>query len=221
MPSALKSPAVVGVLAQLRAAGEREDEPAKRRVRAREAELGSKIYGRERARLYAGAPLSISAEVGELLYLMAVARRPRRIVEFGASVGVSTIYLAAALQDIGTGSLITTELAPKKARLAHQHLNEAGLARLVEMRIGDACDTLADLDQEVELLFLDGWNDLYLAVLELVQPLLPTGALVIADMTKDDPQLARYHEYVHRESNGYHSVDLPLDDGVVISVRGL
>jgi len=54
-----------------------------------------------------------------------------------------------------------------------------------------------------------------------VQPLLPTGALVIADLSSDDPELARYHEHVHRESSGYHSIDLPLDDGVVISVRRL
>ncbi len=219
MPSALSSPAVTQALVRLRASGDAEDEPAKRRVRAREARLGSKVYGSERADLYAGAPLSIAADVGELLHLLVLARRPHRIVEFGASLGVSTIYLAAALQDIGVGSLITTELVPEKARLAQQHLSEAGLGQLVEMRVGDARDTLAALDEEVELLFLDGWNDMYLAVLELLEPLMPTGALVIADMSKDDPELTHYHEHVHRESNGYHSVDLPLDDGVVVSVR--
>jgi len=218
--SALRSPAATQVLARLRATGDAHDEPAKRRVRAREAELGRKVYGRERATLYAGAPLSIAAEVGELLHLLVLARRPRRIVEFGASLGVSTIYLAAALRDVGAGSLITTEFVPEKARLAQEHLSEAGLAQVVEMRVGDARDTLAGLDEEVELLFLDGWNDTYLAVLDLVEPVMPSGALVIADMSPDDLQLARYHEHVHRDSGRYHSVDLPLDDGVVLSVRG-
>lgn len=113
MTSALKSTAVKQVLAQLRAAGEVDDPPAKRRVRAREAELGRKVYGDALASLCGGAPLSIAADVGDLAYLLTVARRPRRIVAFGASLGVSTIYLAAALQDVGSGALITTELGAR------------------------------------------------------------------------------------------------------------
>ncbi len=106
------------------------------RVRAREVELGEKVYGRERAELYGVAPLAIKREVGELLYAFALARRPGLIVEFGASVGLSTIYLAAALRDLGAGRLITTELSSEKARIASGNIEQAGLADLVELRPG-------------------------------------------------------------------------------------
>jgi len=73
--STLHDAAVAAVLARLRAQADSEDAPAKVRVAAQERELGRKIYGRERADAYGGAPLAISAEVGRLLYVLAVARR--------------------------------------------------------------------------------------------------------------------------------------------------
>src|SRR5436190_1990394 len=91
MSSTLHDPAVAAVLARLRAQADSEDAPAKVRVAGQERELGRKIYGRERADAYGGAPLAIAAEVARLLYVLAVARRPRTIVEFGASLGYSTI----------------------------------------------------------------------------------------------------------------------------------
>src|SRR5438309_9271140 len=104
----LHSPAVAAVLARLRAQADAEDPLAKARVRARERELGRKVYGRERVDAGGNAALAISAEVGRLLYVLVVARRPRMIVEFGASLGYSTIHFAAALRDMRGEVLVTT-----------------------------------------------------------------------------------------------------------------
>src|ERR1700761_3423035 len=79
MNSTLHDPAVAAVLARLRAQADSQDAPAKGRGAARERELGRKLYGRERADAYGVTPLAISAEVGRLLYVLAVARRPRTI----------------------------------------------------------------------------------------------------------------------------------------------
>jgi predicted O-methyltransferase YrrM len=219
MPSTLRSEAVTRVLARLREAGRAEDEPAKQRVRAREAEAGRKIYGRERADLYGQAPIAVTDEVGELLYVLVLAQRPRRVVEFGTSLGVSTLYLASAIRDAGDGMVITTEFQPEKAERASANLAEAGLADVIELRVGDALETLRDLDGPIDLLFLDGWNDLYLPLLEALEPHLRQGALVAADMSKDDPHHDRYRAHVRDPANGYFSTEVPLDDGVVISVR--
>jgi predicted O-methyltransferase YrrM len=91
MTSTLNCDGVRTVLAELQALGAKEDEAAKARVRAREAELGTKVYGRERAELGAGAPLSIKSAVGKVLYALTLAVRPSLIIEFGASLGSSTI----------------------------------------------------------------------------------------------------------------------------------
>ena len=219
MGCTLRTAAVTRVLARLREAGRAEDEPGKRRVRAREAELGRKIYGRERADLYGQAPIAVADEVGELLYLLAFGRRAHTIVEFGTSLGVSTIYLASAVRDAGEGVVIATELQPEKARRAAANLAEAGVADVVDLRVGDALETLRDLPGPIDFLFLDGWNDLYLAVLEMLEPCLPPGALVAADMSRDDPHHARYRAHMRDPAHGYFTSELPLDDGVVLSVR--
>jgi predicted O-methyltransferase YrrM len=217
MSSTLHDPAVAAVIARLRAQAESEDAPAKVRVAAQERELGRKIYGRERADAYRGAPLAISAEVGRLLYVLAVARRPRTIVEFGASLGYSTIHLASALRDAGGGRLITTELSAAKSGIAAVNIADAGLDDLIDLRVGDALQTLADLQDGVDFLFLDGSNDLYRGVLELVAPRLAPGAFVVADLSAEDPELERYRAHMLDPGSGYTSVQVPIDDGVVIS----
>ena len=58
--------------------------------------------------------LAVSPDYGRFLYGIVRARNASRIVEFGTSMGVSTIYLAAALRDNGGGTLIGSELEPGK-----------------------------------------------------------------------------------------------------------
>jgi predicted O-methyltransferase YrrM len=185
-------------------------------VRRRERELGRRVWGSERAAAYGGAPLSITPEVGELLCVLVVARRPRTIVEFGASHGFSTIHLAAAVRDIGAGRVITTEVEPAKAAAAQRNLAACGLDDLVDVRVGDALDTLGDVG-EVDLLFLDGWNNMYETVVDLLQARLSAGALVIADLSTDDPDQVGYVERMHAPGSGYVTVEIPLDAGVVVS----
>lgn len=82
----------------------------------REAKLGRRLDPAERYELYGDAPLAITREVGHLYYLMAGSSRVRSVVEFGASQGISTIYLAAALHDTGGGRIISTEICLAKRR---------------------------------------------------------------------------------------------------------
>jgi|SRR5665213_2814147 len=219
MSSTLITPRVTRVLDRLRAAGEASDEPAKQLVNDCSARLGRSLDGRERADLCQAAPLSITPEVGELLYVLALGRRAERIVEFGTSLGFSTLHIAAAIRDNGAGQLITTELQPEKAERARSNLAEAGLADLVDVRVGDAMQTLADCSGDIDMLFLDGWNELYLPLLCQIEPYLKPGALVVADLSKDDPLLIAYRNYVTRTDTGYLSVEIPIDAGVVVSVR--
>src|ERR1700754_4061681 len=88
--------------------------------------------------------LSVSPEFGRLLYICARTRNASRVVEFGTSFGISTIHLACALRDNGGGTVIGTELEPSKAARALEHLVAAGVADFVEIRVGDALDTLRE-----------------------------------------------------------------------------
>ena len=219
MTSTLRSEPVMTVLGRLHAKAGVEDLEAKQRVRAHEAQLGERLPPAQRYELYGQAPLAIAPEVGQLYYLLATARGARSIVEFGASHAISTIYLAAALRDCGAGSLITTEILPVKAEIARRNLRDAGLDDVVEVRVGDARETLRDLPDPVDVLVLDGRNDLYFAILELVEPHLAAGALIIADLGVDDPDLRAYQGHLRERDGAYHSITLPLDAGIELTVR--
>lgn len=136
--------------------------------------------------IYGEAPMSVAREVGELLYALAFSACPATIVEFGTSFGASTVYLAAALADIGAvgARVIACEAHPGKARLARENLKQAGLAGLVDVRQGDARETLDDLVGPIDMLFLDGLNRLYLPMLKMLEARLAIGALIVADLQR-------------------------------------
>jgi predicted O-methyltransferase YrrM len=163
--------------------------------------------------------IPISREQGRFLYLVARSLRAKRIVEFGTSFGISTLYAAAAARDEG-GQVIGSELEPGKQRAATAHLAEAGLASVAEVRLGDARETLRDVPGPIDLVLLDGWKELYLPMLQLLAPKLRPGAVVLADNIKTFRRaLAPYVNYVQSGRNGFASVTLPLADGFEYSVR--
>jgi predicted O-methyltransferase YrrM len=99
-------------------------------------------------------------------------------------------------------------------------IEEAGLSDLVEIRQGDAFQTLARV-KGVDLLMLDGWKPLYLPLLKQLEPALSPGCLIIADdVISLSAKLAPYLAYVRDTANGYVSCEIPLDDGVELSIRG-
>lgn len=160
-------------------------------------------------------PLAVSRETGLLLYMLARNSGARHIVEFGTSFGISTLFLAAALRDNGGGRLITSEFEPSKAARAKENLTAGGLIDLVEIREGDALQTLsANLPETIDLLLLDGSKALYREILNLVDRHLRPGALVVADDADASPD---YLEHVRSTTEKYLSIRIA--EGVELSMR--
>lgn len=163
--------------------------------------------------------LPLEPEQGGLLYVAARAVGARRVAEYGTSFGVSTLYLAAAVRDNGGGTVIGTEILPEKAEVASANFAEAGVSELVDLRVGDARETLKDCGGPLDLVLLDGWKDIELDVLRILQPQLRRGALVFTDNIhtfQADNQGQR--EYMADPRNGFRSVILPLKDGMEVAV---
>jgi len=220
--SSLRTHAAQAVLCRIHAANPAAKAAADERFKARRAEQGSATLPDEDViDIYGEAPMSVAPEVGELLYALVFTACPAKIVEFGTSFGASTIYLAAALADIGAGEarVIACEAHAGKARLARENLEAAGLAGLVDVRQGDARETLDDLAGPIDMLFLDGLNRLYLPMLKMLEARLATGALIVADLSANDPDRPAYQQHVRDRANGYASVTVALDDGVELTRR--
>ena len=219
MPNTLASPEVAGLLARLFAQADAQD-PAVLSTIQKEADahFAGQRYHPSLAHLFDQAFMPVPPEVGQFLYVITRSRRPATIVEIGTSYGISAIHFASALNDNAEGRLISTELSAAKVKAARANLEALRLDRWVEIRQGDAFETLKSVES-IDILFLDGWKDFYLPLLKTLEPQLAPGSLVIGDDTKLFPErLASYLAYVRNPAN-YQSVDLAIGDGVEVSVK--
>ena len=174
----------------------------------------------ERADAMSDVYMPISPDAGKLMYALIRATRPTTVVEFGMSYGISTIHLAAAVRDNGAGQVFTTEMSAKKIAAAKATFAELGLADVITVLEGDALATLRDIEGPVGVTLLDGWKEMYLPVLELLEPKLATGSLLVADNT-ERADAKPYLDRVRDPANGYVSLNFPgkRDDTMELSCR--
>ncbi|MGW0962094.1 O-methyltransferase [Streptomyces gelaticus] len=140
----------------------------------------------------AGLPaIQVAANQGKLLNLLARLQGARTVLEIGTLGGYSAIWLARALPE--GGRVVTLEADPAYAEVARANIERAGLAGVVEIRVGRALDTLPELAAEgrgpFDVVFIDAdkpSNPDYLAwSLKLTRP----GSLIIADNVVRDGEV--------------------------------
>ena len=141
----------------------------------------------------AGLPsIDVSPTQGKFLHLLARMQGAKRILEIGTLGGYSTIWLARALPPLGT--LISLEFNPKHAAVAKENIAQAGLASIVEIRIGPASDSLAQLQAEnaepFDLIFIDADKPNNPTYLEWALKLSRKGTLIVVDNVIRDGQIA-------------------------------
>ena len=134
----------------------------------------------------AGLPeINVSPNEGRLLQLFAELVGARRILEIGTLGGYSAIHFARALPK--DGALISLELEERHAEVARQNVERAGLSEKIEIRVGDARESLAALNENGEgpfdLVFIDADKEGYPEYLEWSLRLSRPGSLILADNT--------------------------------------
>jgi predicted O-methyltransferase YrrM len=174
--------------------------------------------------------INVSATEGKLLHVLALAVEARRILEVGTLGGYSGIYLARALPD--DGKLITLEIDPHHAEVARRNFERAGVGHKVEVRVGPAAQTLAQMAAEplFDLVFIDADKDGYVEYLRRSLPLLREGGLLLGDntlpgavVTGEDSGTKRYNAAV-AEHPELTSVVIPIlrqhgIDGLTVSFK--
>lgn len=129
--------------------------------------------------------INVSASEGKLLHVLALAIGARRILEIGTLGGYSAIWLARALPP--EGKLISLEIDPHHAEVARRNVARAGLSQQVEVRVGAALESLAQMatsgEAAFDLVFIDADKNGYVNYLEKSLPLLRQGGMILADNT--------------------------------------
>ncbi|OBJ86532.1 O-methyltransferase [Mycobacterium asiaticum] len=204
MANTLQDPKVASTLDRMYTAA--QDQMAL--LRDKQGEFSRPMTVQERTEAMSEFYIPVTPDAGRLLYGLVRATRPGTIVEFGMSFGISAIHLAAGVRDNGTGRVVTTELSETKIAAAKQTFAGTGLDDVITILEGDALATLPELGGPVDFVLLDGWKDLYLKVIQLLEPSLSSGALVIADNT-EAADTRSYLDHVRNPDNGYVSFNFP------------
>jgi predicted O-methyltransferase YrrM len=137
-------------------------------------------------------PIDVTPTQARFLAMLVQLQGARRILEIGTLGGYSTIWLARALPS--DGRLITLEFSPHHAAVATANIANAGLSHIVELRIGPAADSLAQLHAEnvqpFDLIFIDADKPNNPVYLEWAIKLARRGTLIVVDNVIRDGEIA-------------------------------
>ena len=146
----------------------------------RDAVLEAAVAASEAAGL---PPIAVSPLQGKFLELLLRMKGARRILEVGTLGGYSTIWLARALPE--HGRIVTLELNEKHAQVARANFERAGLSDRIELRVGAALTSLAELEDEkvepFDLVFIDADKPNLAAYFDRALRLTNPGAAIVCD----------------------------------------
>ncbi len=149
--------------------------------------------------------------------------KPTLIVECGTAIGYSGLWILRVLKNLGSGRLITVEIEKANAERARTNFESAGVADLVDSRIGDAAEVLKTIQEPVDFLFLDNNKDGYYACFRAIESQLTNPATIVADNVGRADQMAEYLEHVRTnydsETHWFESRRRPgRRDGMEVSI---
>ena len=166
---------------------------------------------------------------GRFLKMLVAISGARRILEIGTFTGYSAMSMAEALP--ADGELISCEIDERHAQIAREHIATSPHADKIEVRVGPALDTIAALDGEFDMVFIDADKPAYRAYYEAVLPLLSERgficidnvlwSLAVLDPSDNDPSttaLRELNDFIVNDPR-VECVMVPIRDGVSIIRR--
>ena len=162
---------------------------------------------------------------GRFLELLVWFGRPTRVLEIGTFSGHSALSMAAALPP--DGSIDTLEIDPERAAVAQKYFDRSPYGDRITLHLGPAHESIARLEGEFDLVFIDADKDGYVDYYEAVLPRLSERGLIAVDNTlwsgrvvdpDDDGPIGRFNEHVRNDPRVV-AVILSVRDGMTLIRR--
>ena len=160
---------------------------------------------------------AVARTTGQFLFALVVPQTGCEVLEIGGSRGYSTIWLAAGVRSLG-GRVLSLEADPAKAEAWRRNIADAGLELTAELIEGDAFETLRQIDDVFDIVFLDAEKEDYEALFELARTKVEPGALVIADNVLSHEETLGAYSRARQADPSLESLTVPLDRGLELSV---
>jgi len=180
------------------------------RLRQEDAEEREQGVARElRAR-------AVATTTGRFLFSLVAPQNACEVLEIGGSRGYSSIWLAAGVRILG-GRVLSLEHDPVKCEAWRRNVSDAGLEEWAELVEGDAFETLPEIEDGFDVVFLDAEKEDYERLFALARPKLEPGALVVADNVLSHEEALGAYSRARQTDPTLVSVTVPLDRGLELS----
>jgi len=182
-----------------------------------DAALAAARAGHRRADL---PEIFVSAEEGTILHLLLRMVGARRVLEVGTLGGYSGIWLVRALPP--NGRLVTIEGDEGHAAVAREAFDRAGVADRVDLRVGEARDTLATLEGPFDAVFLDADKGGQMDYFKKLYPkkLAPGGMIAVHNAVSEAGDMKDYMDMIRRHPDfDTVIVSTTMADGICLSYR--
>jgi len=180
------------------------------RLRQEDAEEREQGVARElRAR-------AVAPTTGRFLFSLVAPQNACEVLEIGGSRGYSSIWLAAGVRILG-GRVLSLEHDPAKCAAWRRNVADAGLEEWAELVEGDAFETLPEIEDGLDVVFIDAEKEDYERLFALARPKLEPGGLVVADNVLSHEEALGAYSRARQTDPTLVSVTVPLDRGLELS----
>ena len=159
----------------------------------------------------------VARTTGQFLFSLVAPQWDCEVLEIGGSRGYSSIWFGAGVRYLG-GRVLSLESDPAKVEAWRRNVEEAGLAETVELMEGDAFETLPQIEDVFDVVFIDAEKDDYERLFELARGKVEPGGLVVADNVLSHVETLGAYSEARQADPTTESVTLPLDRGLELSV---
>jgi len=191
-------------------------------VYAAEQDKTSREFREQFVKTFPRIGLNTTTGDAMMLRILVESSRAKRGVEVGSANGFGAVNMGIAFERTG-GHLYTLEIDPKMAKECRENITKAGLDKTVTCIEGDALKTLAELEGEFDFAFIDARKQDYLKYLQLIEPRLKPGAVIIGDnVVRSAREMKDFLDYIQQSPN-YDTViiraSMEKGDGMSISYK--
>jgi predicted O-methyltransferase YrrM len=159
----------------------------------------------------------VAPTTGRFLFSLVAPQNDCGVLEIGGSRGYSTIWLAAGVRYF-SGRVLSLEHDPRKVEAWRRNVADAGLDEWADLLEGDAFETLQQIDDVFDVVFLDAEKDDYQRLFALAREKVEPGALIVADNVLSHVETLGAYSAARQADDSLLSVTVPLDRGLELSV---
>ncbi len=159
---------------------------------------------------------AVAPTTGRFLVSLVAPQNGCEVLEIGGSRGYSSIWLAAGVRILG-GRVLSLEHDPAKCAAWRRNVADAGLEEWAELVEGDAFETLPEIEDGLDVVFIDAEKEDYERLFALARPKLEPGGLVVADNVLSHEEALGAYSRARQTDPTLVSVTVPLDRGLELS----